>query len=270
MSNAKERDSGISVNFVIRNGVKQGYPFWESLKSCLSFADEVVISEGCSLDGTAEVIRKFVEMYGDQTKFRLYRDDWSKHASPCGEIISIISDKNMRRCEREWVYYLQADEILHPNQAGFIRNIASNHSDEFNSVSFRFTHFINSWIPLPKGHAYDEAIRMTKNDPGIKFLGDAWNFCGDIKPICPAGLSPEPIYHLGWVFPKNCDNKSVEHGEIYKKMGNYQKSAAAARERMEKGEYTALPVPDNYDNYPECIPRMFGLVEYELPPEAAI
>jgi len=260
---------GISVCFVIKNGITQGYPFWESLKSCLSFADEIVISEGYSDDGTDDVIRRFIDMYSDQVKFRLYRDDWDACHSPYGEVIATISLKNLRRCEYKWVYYLQADEVLHESNANFVKDINAYHSHEFNSVSFRFYHFINSWKPLESGRAYDEAIRMVKNSPDITFLGDAWNFQGGINPTCPAGLSPKPIYHLGWVFPKNCDIKSVEHGKIYAKHQSYQDSAAKAKQRMSDGNYQGgYEKPADFDDYPEGVARLFGLVEYQLPPEA--
>jgi len=268
MTNSDKRP-GISVNFVIKNGIIHGYPFWESLKSCLAFANELVISEGNSTDGTEKYLEKFVSMFGDQVQVRVYHDDWTAVRSAHGEVISIISERNQRRCRYEWIYYLQADEILHDLNTQFVKDIAGVLSHKFNSVSFPFCHFIGGWEPLPKGAAYDEAIRMVKNRHDITFLGDAWNFGGAVIPICPAGHCPRPVYHLGWVFPKNCDQKSVEHGKIYAGMQNYQKAAAAASERLAKGDYAVgLPRSDKLSGYPPCLDRLFGMVEYSLPPEA--
>lgn len=263
-------DKGISVNFIIKNGIVQGYAFWESLKSCLAFADEIVISDGYSTDGTAHYLDKFIRMFGPRVPIRLYRDDWTGIKSHRGEVISVISEINHRRCQREWVYYLQADEVLHDDSAKFIRDIAAKHSGQYNSVAFQFCHFLGSWEPFPKGKAaYDEAIRMVKNRPDITYLGDAWSFCGSVAPTCPASLCPMPIYHLGWVFPKNCDHKSVEHGKIYTGMPDYQRIAAAAAERMAKGEYThGNPKSASLAGYPPCLDRLFGMVEYVLPQEA--
>lgn len=262
-------EKGISVNFVIKNGVLQGYPFWESLASCLDFADEVVVSEGYSEDGTMQFIEKFVELHADKCDFRVYQDDWDAHRSGRGELIAKISDINMRRCRYEWVYYLQADEVLHPDNSEFVRNIAMEH-EEFNSVSFRFAHFIGSWKPLPKeGGAYNEAIRFTRNRRDIRFLGDAWNFTGAVKPVCPAGLSPSPIYHLGWVFPKNIDHKKIGHAELYSNMKIYQRGVEECRRRIQEGhDYKPIEKPAEFDDYPPSIQRLFGMVAYELPPEA--
>ena len=262
-------EKGISVNFVIKNGIVQGYPFWESLKSCLGFADEVVISEGCSDDGTRRFIDHFADIHADRCSFHIHKDDWNQYTSGRGELIAKISDVNMRRCRYEWVYYLQADEVLHPENTGFVRDVAANHP-EFNSVSFRFAHFLGSWKPLPKnGGAYNEAIRMTRNRGNIKFLGDAWNFTGAVRPICPAGLSPKPIFHLGWVFPKNIDHKKIGHAQLYSHMQIYQKGVEECRRRITEGyDYKPIETPVDFDDYPPSIQRLFGMVAYELPEEA--
>jgi len=258
---------GISVCFIIKNGLMQGYPFWESLKSCLSFADEIVISEGHSTDGTADYIRKFAEMHSDRTKFRIYQDDWDSFSSPCGEVIAAVSEKNKGRCEYEWVYYLQADEILHEDNAAFVKSISEE--NRYNAVMFPFYHFLNSWNPMAHGAAaYDEAVRMIRNRKDIVFIGDAWTCGGAVHPICPANLVPQSIYHLGAVFPKNCDVKNVEHGKLYQNLQAYQEIAAGAKIRIEKGEYSALALPEGFDNFPDGVARLFGMVKYELPDEA--
>jgi len=254
----------ISVCFIIRNGIKQGYPFWESLSSCLPFADQIVISEGHSDDGTADYIEQFRKEHPKLV--RLYQDDWRSIRSAHGEVIEKISTRNMRRCSYEWIYYLQADEVIHEDNHAFIRDIAENHSRDFNSVSFRFAHFIGSWTPLEPGVAYDEAIRMVKNDKKIHLIGDAWNFGGGIHAVCPAGLSPKPIYHLGWVFPENNDVKKIEHGGIYLDNPSYQRSANAGRRSQESThEYVGLPPSDTFDDYPDSVRRLIGLSKYTFP-----
>jgi len=262
------RRPGISVCFIIKNGITQGYPFWESLKSCLSFADEIVISEGLSTDGTAEYIKKFISMYSDRTKFRMYTDDWNGFSSPHGEVIAQVTERNMRRCAHEWIYYLQADEVLHPDNSDFVRKVAKENKS--NAVMFKFYHFINAWEPLPVGTAaYDYAIRMIRNSKDIKPIGDAWTFGGNVEPTCKQELVPKPIYHLGWVFPKNCDMKTVEHGKLYKNMASYQAGAKAAQGRIEAGKYNSgFALPVDFDDFPDGVARLFGKVQYELPEEA--
>lgn len=266
--NNMSKNAGISVCFIIRNGLKNGYPFWESLNSAVPFADEIVISEGYSDDGTFEVIQRFGRLYKD--KVRIYRDNWDLARSQHGEVITQVSTWNMRRCTKSWIYYLQADEIIHEHNFDFLRLIAEEKIGKFNSVSFPFLHFIGSWNPLPRdGTAYSEAIRMVRNTTTIYLLGDAWNFTGAVDPIFPAGHVPKPVYHFGWVFPKNIDLKNLSHAQLYKGLKEYQEKAQKSRENIVRGykEKKGLPPPVNFTDFPAGTERLVGMFEYQLPPE---
>ena len=257
---------GISVCFVVKNGLINGYPFWESLHSCLPFADEIIISEGFSRDKTYEAILKFAELHKDKVK--LFRTKWERFHTPYGEVISHVSQEAMSKCSHEWIYYLQADEIVHEGNHEFLRKVGRNEFPKFNSVSFPYKHCLGTWNPLPPDHpAYSEAIRMVKNTSAIKLLGDGWNFTGAVSPCYPAGAVPKPIFHLGWVFPKNIDQKNVEQGEIYKEMDQYQEKAEISRTRLKQGyeEKKKFSPPDNTKQFPKGLDRLFGKFEYKLP-----
>jgi len=260
---------GVSVCFIIRNGIKNGYPFWESLTSCLPFADEVVISEGYSDDGTYEVVKRFADK--NSGKVRLYQDNWDIVKSKHGEVISYISMLNMRRCQYSWIYYLQADEVIHEQNYSFLRLVADERLGNFNAVSFPFLHFIGSWEPLPsESPAYREAMRMARNSKAIYLLGDAWNFTGAVDPIFPAARVPKPVYHFGWVFPKNIDLKNLSHAQIYSGLPEYQKKAQQSQQNIVLGyaEKKGLPPPKEFKDFPAGTERLIGMFEYQLPPEA--
>ena len=257
---------GISVCFVVKNGLFNGYPMWESLNSAVPIADEFVISEGNSSDDTMRVLEKFRDTCGK--KVTIFKTNWERFKSPCGEVISRVSQEAIDRCSFDWVYYLQADEIIHEGNHKFISDVSKGKFPKFNSVSFPFKHCIGSWNPLPSNHpAYQEAIRMVRRIPTIQLLGDAWNFTGDVGPIYPAGLVPKPIFHLAWVFPKNIDQKNLSQANIYTDMKDYQEKAAASRVRIESGYdcKTGFQNPDDQDQFPKGISRLFGKFEYSLP-----
>ena len=257
---------GISVCTVVRNGLINGYPFWESLNSCLPFADEIVISEGFSDDATLKVLRKFAKQH--PKKVNLFQDSWTNRKSPYGEIIATMSTRAMKHCKHEWIYYLQADEVVHEENHQFLKDLASGKLGVYNSVVFQFAHFIGSWKPLPRGGAaYFEAIRMVRNRPDIKLIGDAWTFGGRIKPLFSSDLVPKPIYHLGWVFPKNIDQKNLQQAKIYPNLPGYQEKAKVARANVRAG-YTSkkgLPPEPDFNDYPKGVHRLIGMFEYKLP-----
>jgi glycosyltransferase involved in cell wall biosynthesis len=48
----------ISAFTVVKDALKQGYPFVESIASMLPICDELLVSDGFSKDGTYEILQK--------------------------------------------------------------------------------------------------------------------------------------------------------------------------------------------------------------------
>jgi glycosyltransferase involved in cell wall biosynthesis len=247
----------ISVVFVIKNGIKQGYCFWESLNSCLSFANEIIISEGFSDDGTMNYLMKFQDQNKD-IPIVINQDAWDDK-SYHGEAIANVSIKAIKRATMDWVLYLQADEVWHEDCINYIKNLSD--LTDYNAISFPFRHFIKSWEPAKEG--YSEAMRMIRNGRNISLMGDAWNFQGEVDPIYPAGHCPKPIYHFAWVFPETNDIKDIEHAKLYENYPEYQEKMKKACESL-KEEKKAYPRTD-FDDFPEITRKFIGKLKYELP-----
>lgn len=247
----------ISVVFIIKNALKQGYCFWESLSSCLPFADEIIISEGYSEDKTLEYIKKF-KISHNNVPITIFQDNWEK-ISYHGEVIAKVSQRAINRAKNDWIYYLQADEVIHEDNISHIKNISK--STQYNAASFPFYHFIRAWKPSEQG--YKEAIRMIRKNKRINIQGDAWTFEGEINPLCPANLSPKPIYHFGWVFPKQNDIKDIDHSKIYTNMPEYQEKMRKALQNKDLRTKYEL---EDFNDFPEISRRFVGKSEY-IPPE---
>jgi len=58
---------------VLKNVLKQGYPFVESIAASLPVCDELLILEGFSTDGTYEVVKKIVDL---NKKVKVFRQEW--------------------------------------------------------------------------------------------------------------------------------------------------------------------------------------------------
>jgi hypothetical protein len=186
----------ISVIFVIKNGVTQGYCFWDSLLSSLPFANEIIISDGYSGDGTFDYLIKFRERYGNQVPIHIYQEQWPDQSFH-GEAIAEMSNRMIAKASGDWFYYLQADEILHEDNIPFIQDISSS---DYNSACFGFHHFLHGWTPSSEG-GYTEAVRMARTDKGILLVGDGWTLDKNFaEPICPASYFPKKIYHFASVF----------------------------------------------------------------------
>ena len=255
----------ISVVFIIKNGIKQGYCFWESLQSCLPFADELIISDGHSDDGTFEYLMKFAKKYRSEVSTIMYQDEWEE-VSYHGEVISMVSQRAINHASKEWVYYLQADEIIPPETADYIKDFAdkdafgSEDSGGYNSLGFPFWHFIRQWQPSQEG--YRSAVRMVRNGCGY-LKGDAWTFTGDDIVPTYDSLCPKPIFHFAWCFPKQNDVKDIEHSKLYQNFPCYQEKAKKAMKSLES-DLEPYPRTD-FDDFPELARRFVGKAMYELP-----
>lgn len=249
----------ISVIFVVKNAINLGYCFWESLQSCLPFADEIIISEGYSKDSTKEYLDKFKAKYGSILPITIFQEEWPER-SYVGEAISIVTENAIKRANCDWVLNLQADEIYHEDVGDSIKKIAT--SSQYNSACFPFYHFIESWSPY-KNPAYETAIRMVRRGKNVKIKGDGWTFL-QIDPVYPSNFISKPIYHFAWCFPKNNEIKHISHADIYENIPEYQEKMRKSYNNLYK-EKDAYPLDPNFNDFPQLARRFVGKVKYELP-----
>jgi hypothetical protein len=276
---------GISGVTVVRNAVKLGYPLYFSVKSVIDACDEFVISEGFSEDSTMDIVRQLQNEY--PTKVRVARERWK--AARAGETIADVTNNAMQKCAYEWIYYVQADEIVHEDNLGFIASVPERFHHH-RSVSFRFTHFRLNLLFEMMG-SYPHAIRMVRNyskrwrknirrlwywtppgrllkgyysiDPVASLLdaysaGDGWTFSGRIWPVLHANFL-KPVFHVGYV---NKDrnivaNRIESHGRLlYPTLDSYPKVAKAIRAGKEIESWRAQGLkiaPYQRTDYPKLL-----------------
>jgi hypothetical protein len=245
----------ISVVTIAKNIVSQGYCWWESLESVLPLADEIIISEGYSTDNTHFYLMAFGDSH-TSLPIKIFQSAWPE-TSYHGESIRIVSEEAVQKATKDWILYLQLDEIYHGDTIDFIKETISK---PYNSLSFPFYHFNRAWEPSKEG--YKEAIRMVKRSSGAKLKGDAWTFNGS-DPICPAYLCPKPVYHFNWIFPKSNDIKDIEHGKLYTNIPEYREKMLNACQNLNKEKF---PYPrTDFDDFPVLARRFVGAAEYTLP-----
>ena len=94
----------ISLYTAMRNCRRNDYPFLEMLRHHLPLADEIIVNEGFSTDGTYEAIRHL------DPKIKVFRTKWDK---PSGENWWIhFKDAARRQCTGDWCVHLDSDEFI--------------------------------------------------------------------------------------------------------------------------------------------------------------
>jgi hypothetical protein len=140
------------------------------LKHHLPLADEIIVNEGYSTDGTYERICNL------DPKIKVHRHRWNQPAGTAEWYIE-AKDTARKMCQGEWCFHLDADEFVPEWEFDEIRrHIASTTED---LIPVRFLNFYANYKVL---HANPEKVVwparkmiLHRNRPDIEFWGDGAN-----------------------------------------------------------------------------------------------
>lgn len=191
-------DVPISGFTVLRNGVKMGYPFLESIRSLLPIVDEMVIGLGQSDDGTREQLAAL-----DDPKIRIIDTIWDTSKTKGGLILSEKTNEALDQCRHDWCFYIQADEVVHEMDLPSIHHAVQTNdpNPEIQGLLFRYIHFYGSYETIATSRKwYRNEVRIVRRSSGIRSHNDAQGFRvhGEKPFVRPANAR---IFHYGWVKP---------------------------------------------------------------------
>lgn len=188
----------ISGFTVLRNGVRMGYPFLESIRSLLPIVDEMVIGLGQSDDGTREQLAAL-----NDPKIRIIDTIWDTSKTKGGLILSEKTNEALDQCRHDWCFYIQADEVVHEMDLPAIHRAvqANDRNSEVQGLLFRYIHFYGSYSTIATSRKwYRNEVRIVRKSSGIRSHNDAQGFRvqGEKPFVRPANAR---IFHYGWVKP---------------------------------------------------------------------
>src|SRR5882724_8204681 len=134
----------ISGFTIIRNAILNDYPVVESITSILPVVDEMIVSIGDSDDDTAALIRAI-----PSDKIKIVSSTWDMNLRTGGTVLAIETDKAMRHIapDADWVFYIQADEIVHEKYHAAIREAMIRYKDDkqIDGLLFHYLHFYGTY-----------------------------------------------------------------------------------------------------------------------------
>lgn len=140
----------ISGYTTTRNCISQKYPFEESVKSMLGFANEVVVVDGGSDDGTWELLQKWSE---EEDRLKVYQveRDWNhkRHAVYDG----LQKAEARSRCTGDFLWQMDSDEIVHEDHYEKIIGLCKNFPENVDLIS----------LPVIEYWGGPEKVRMDIN-----------------------------------------------------------------------------------------------------------
>jgi hypothetical protein len=212
----------ISGFTMVKNAGKLYYPFKESVLSILPLVDEFVIALGdCDDDDNTQQIIDEI----DSPKIKVVHTKWDVKAYPKGTILAQQTDVAKSHCTGDWLFYLQADEVIHEKDLEKIRTRCHELLDDtrVEGLLFRYIHFWGDYQhAFTNNHAwYRNEIRIVRNRSDIHSWRDAQSFriiddFSKEKYLSKEGTRKlnvarvdSDVYHYGWVRPPKLMGKKI-------------------------------------------------------------
>lgn len=195
----------------VRNGEKLYYPTVEAIRSILPICDEFVIAvgKGDADDHTRDLIAAI-----NDPKVRIIDTVWEEKYCKRGMINSYQTDIAMQSCSGDWLFYVQADEVVHEKYLPVIKARCEEllNDTQVEGLLFSYRHFWGDYHHYHGGHGwYPFEIRIVRNLPNIHSYQSAQSFryfehydnprqeTGTRK--LHVALVDAEIFHYGWVRP---------------------------------------------------------------------
>lgn len=192
MSDSLPPVSGISI---VRNAEILDYPIEAALRSVLPLCEEVLLNLGPSEDRTHELVRSI-----DDPRIQVREHDWGDPAGRRARDLSAETNWILDRCTHDWVLYIQADEVLHEDDYGALRQALRRAAvtPAAEGLAFDYLHFYGSpdwylWGRL----TYRAEVRLVRRSSGIRSSGDAQGFRvgGRLPLVLRSGAR---VFHYGY------------------------------------------------------------------------
>ena len=248
----------ISGFMIVKDVLRQGYPFVEAIASALPICDEFLISDGYSTDGSFEVLNRIAQL---NSKVKVYQYRWPEKKNIT--VLADVTNEARGKCRFPYIFSVQANEIIHEESAPVIKALP-NMLPQIDTFSFPYLQMLSKYKVTEEFR-----LRFSKNLPQIVAIGDAWtlgpskNFDRAKKLRClitpwrvsgylSNGISltyanlcygphsravylPKPVFRYWSLFPKNFLEKVKGHSELFG-MPEFQKSFESLKSHVDDPE----------------------------------
>ncbi len=226
-----------------KNVGKLYFPIKQAIQSILPIVDEFVVALG---DNDADDNTEAEILSIGSPKIKIIRTVWDLEKYPNGTEHGHQTDIAMKACTGDWLFYVQADEVVHEKYLPIIQARCKQFLDDKNveGLLFDYVHFWGDYFHHQDGHGwYEREIRIVRNLPDIHSWESAQSFRmipnfdglhyrqqeGTYK--LHVAYSGASIYHYGWVRPPSFMQKKkkamtvTHHGKAYQEQAFANKPA---------------------------------------------
>jgi glycosyltransferase involved in cell wall biosynthesis len=184
----------ISLYTFVKDGLYYDFHVVDMLKHHLPLADEIIVNEGYSDDGTYEAIRDL------DPKIKVYRNVWDR-SDPSKWHVR-FKDQARQLCTGDWCILLDCDEFIPEWEFGRLRD-ALSHTDKV-GFPMRYVHFYGNYkvvnLSPEKFHWPVTKLTIHRNLDNMEIWGDGSNV--RVRGPFDRTLYGEPVcdcHHFGFV-----------------------------------------------------------------------
>ncbi len=188
------RISGFSF---ARNAVELDYPLREAILSTLPIVDEMIVAIAPGNPG--DDTRGLVESIADP-RIRILDAEWDESRRHLA--YSDLTNVALDACTGDWCLYVQADEVLHEDDAETIRGRCEELNDDrrVEGLLFDYLHFFGDYRHVQRGQGwYAREIRIVRNGIGVRSVRDAQSFRRNGQGRLTVAKARARMFHYGWV-----------------------------------------------------------------------
>ena len=165
--------SGFTIG---KNVSKLYYPIKESILSILPIVDEFIVVLG-DYDPDDTTRQQILSIGSD--KIKIFDSAWDSKKYANGSILAQQTDLAKSYCTGDWLFYIQADEVIHEKYLPIIRSRCEQLLDdkEVEGLLFKYIHFWGDYDHYQTSHGwYKNEIRIIRNKPDFHSWRDAQSF----------------------------------------------------------------------------------------------
>jgi hypothetical protein len=212
----------------------------ESIRSVLPIVDEMIVCLGDSEDETNELIASI-----NSDKIKIIHSVWDSSLREGGKVLAVETDKAMdaTAADSDWLFYIQADEVLHEQYHQVILNAMEKYKDDkrVEGLLFHYHHFYGSYKFIGDGRRwYSKEIRVIRNNKEIRSWLDAQGFRLDGRKL-NVKLIDAYIYHYGWVrSPVAMQKKIADISNLWNEGAEHEQRMEELKKRTAEFDYSNI------------------------------
>ena len=166
----------ISGFTMVKNADKLYYPIKAAIASILPLVDEFVVALGDN-DPDDQTLAEIESL--QDPKIKIIHTQWDLEKYPNGTENAHQTDLARAACTGDWLFYLQADEVIHEKYLPIIKRACEQHLGDkrVEGFLFNYIHFWGDYDHYHLSHGwYPEEIRIVRNHPDIHSWESAQSF----------------------------------------------------------------------------------------------